>query len=173
MTTTAPTTAAAVPAAGRGPRRGPIRRIIAGSLLAGAVLAAVLPLIVFAGAAEPVITGSAMLGFAAGWAMLAVLTSRRTTQPQRWAWVPAAVLGATGVALLVTTPDDPALTAAGWLWPPLLLALAVWTGVRVRRSLTPGSGRWLLYPVVAVMAAAASPSCASGASSLHPWPARS
>ena len=41
------------------------------------------------------------------------------------------------------------------MWPPLLLALAVWMGVRVRRSLAAGSGRWLLYPVVAVMAAAA------------------
>src|SRR3712207_3300016 len=78
-----------------------------------------------------------------------------TTQPQRWAWVPAAALGATGLALLVTTPDDRALTAAGWVWPPLLLALAVWMGIRVRRSLTAGSGRWLLYPVVAVTAAAA------------------
>ena len=28
-------------------------------------------------------------------------------------------------------------------------------GVRVRRSLAAGSGRWLLYPVVAVMVAAA------------------
>ena len=31
----------------------------------------------------------------------------------------------------------------------------MWMGVRVRRSLAAGSGRWLLYPVVAVMAAAA------------------
>ena len=155
MTTTAPTATPVVSTAGRGPRRGPIRLIIAGSLLTGAVLSAVLPLVVFGAGSEAVVTGSALLGFAAGWAMLAALTSRRTTQPQRWAWVPAAALGATGVALLVTTPDDPALTATSWLWPPLLLALAVWTGVRVRRSLTPGSGRWLLYPVVAVMAAAA------------------
>ena len=42
------------------------------------MLAAVLSLIVFAGADEPVITGSALLGFAAGWAMLAVLSARMT-----------------------------------------------------------------------------------------------
>jgi pimeloyl-ACP methyl ester carboxylesterase len=155
MTTTAQTAAAAVPAAGRGPRRGPIRRIIAGSLLTGAVLAAVLPLIVFAGASEPVITGSALLGFAAGWAMLAVLSARMTDRPQRWALVPAAGLGATGLGLLVLAPDDRVLTAAGWAWPPLLLALAVWTALRIRRSLAAGRGRWLLYPVVALMAAAA------------------
>jgi pimeloyl-ACP methyl ester carboxylesterase len=155
MTTTAPTAAAAVPAAGRGPRRGPIRRIIAASLLTGTVLAAVLALVVFAGASEPVITGSALLGFAAGWVMLALLSTRMTDQPQRWALLPAAGLGATGLGLLVLAPADRVLTAVGWVWPPLLLALAVWTGVRVRRSLAAGRGRWLLYPVVAVMAAAA------------------
>jgi pimeloyl-ACP methyl ester carboxylesterase len=154
MTTTAPPTTAATPTDSREPRRGRIRLVVAGSLLTGLVLAAVLPLVVFGSGTEAVITGSALLGFSAGWAMLALLSSR-TNQPQRWAWVPAAALGATGVGLLVTAPDDPALTAAGWVWPPLLLALAGWTGVRVRRSLAAGSGRWLLYPVVAVMAAAA------------------
>jgi pimeloyl-ACP methyl ester carboxylesterase len=154
MTTTAPPSAAATPAAGQA-RRGHIRLIIAGSLLTGLLLAAVLPLVVFGSGSEAVITGSALLGFAAGWALLAGLSTRMTSQPQRWAWVPAGALGATGLALLVTTPDDPALTAAGWVWPPLLLALAVWMGIGVRRSLAAGSGRWLLYPVVAVTAAAA------------------
>ena len=154
-TVTTPTAAAAVPTTGRSTRRGPIRLIIAGSLLTGAILAAVLPLLVFAGGPEPVITGSAVLGFAAGWAMLAALTSWLTSQPQRWAWVPAASLAATGAGLLVTTPDDRTMTAVSWVWPPLLLALAVWMGTRVRRILAAGSGRWLLYPVVAVIAAAA------------------
>ena len=98
-TTTAPAATAAVSSARRGTRRGPIRLVIAGSLLTGAVLSAVLPLVVFGAGSEAVVTGSALLGFAAGWAMLAALTSRRTTQPQRWAWVPAAALGATGVAV--------------------------------------------------------------------------
>jgi pimeloyl-ACP methyl ester carboxylesterase len=153
MTTAAPTAAPVLPA-GRG-RSGPIRRIIAGSLLTGMVSAAALTLVVFAGTPEPVITASALLGFAVGWAMLAVLSVRMTDQPQRWAWVPAVGLGATGLGLLVLAPDDHVMTVAGWGWPPLLLALAVWMGVRVRRSLAAGSGRWLLYPVVAVTAAAA------------------
>jgi pimeloyl-ACP methyl ester carboxylesterase len=155
MTTTAPTAPAALSTAGSGTHRGPIRRIIAGSLLTGAVLAAVLPLLVFAGASEAVVTGSALLGFAAGWAMLALLSARMTDQPLRWAWVPAAALAATGLGLLLTAPNDRGLTAAGWVWPPLLLALAVWMGLRVHRSLAAGSGRWLLYPVVALMAVAA------------------
>jgi pimeloyl-ACP methyl ester carboxylesterase len=155
MATAVPTAAQAVPTSSRRSRRGPIRQVIAGSLLTGLGLAAVLPLVVFGNGSEAVITGSALLGFAAGWSMLAVLSTRMTSQPQRWAWVPAAALGATGLGLLVTAPDDRVLTAAGWAWPLLLLALAVWTGIRVRRSLAAGSGRWLLYPVVGVMAAAA------------------
>jgi pimeloyl-ACP methyl ester carboxylesterase len=135
--------------------KGPIRLIIAGSLLTGAILAVALPLVVSAGAREAVVTGSALLGFATGWAMLALLSARTTSQPQRWAWLPAIVLSATGLGLLLTTPGDGALAVAGWVWPPLLLALAVWTAVGVRRALTPGSGRWLLYPVVAFMAVAA------------------
>ncbi|WP_167761981.1 hypothetical protein [Blastococcus sp. CT_GayMR19] len=140
--------------AGRGSRIGAIRLVIAGALVTGPVAAAVL-ILVFAGAGEHAVTGSALLGFAVGWAMLAVLSIRMTGQPQRWALVPAAGLAATGLGLLALAPDDGALTAAGWVWPPALFALAIWMGVRVRRSLAAGSGRWLLYPVVTVMAAAA------------------
>jgi hypothetical protein len=110
MTTTTPP-AAVASTAGRASRRGPIRRVIAGSLVTGAVLAAVLTLLVFAGAPEPVITGAALLGFAVGWAVLALLSSRLTDQPQRWALVPAAGLAATGLWLLVLAPDDRVLTA--------------------------------------------------------------
>jgi pimeloyl-ACP methyl ester carboxylesterase len=119
------------------------------------MLAAVLTLLVFSGAPEHVITGWALLGSAAGWALLAALSARTTSQPQRWALVPAAGLAATGLGLLVVAPGNPGLTAAGWVWPPVLLALAVWMGVRIRRALAAGSGRWMLYPVVVVIAAAA------------------
>jgi pimeloyl-ACP methyl ester carboxylesterase len=139
----------------RNDHTGPIRRIIVGSLAAGLVAATVLTFVVFGGADEYVITGTALLGFALGWAMLAVLSMRMTDQPQRWAFVAAAGMAATGLGLLVLAPGDAGLTSAGWVWPAVLLALAIWMGFRVRRSLAAGSGRWLLYPVVAVMAAAA------------------
>lgn len=155
MTATARDHTQAATAAATAPRTGPIRRVVAGSLLAGAVFAGLLTLVVFAGAREHVITGSALLGFGAGWALLAVLSIRLTSRPQRWAFVPATGLAATGFGLLVLGPGDGALTAAGWVWPPVLLALAAWMGVRVRRALAAGHGRWLLYPVVAVTAAAA------------------
>ena len=63
----------------------PVARVIAGSLAAGAVTALLLTLVVFAGATEAVITGSMLLAFGLGWAMMAVLSDRMTTQPQRWA----------------------------------------------------------------------------------------
>ena len=45
--------------------------IVAGSIVSGVILAALLCLVVFPGAIEPVITGSALLGFGAGWVLLA------------------------------------------------------------------------------------------------------
>ena len=56
-----------------------------------------------------------------------------------------------GLVLLVAQPDDQALNTAGWVWPPVVLALAVWMVVQLRRSLS-GRVRWLLYPVVASLA---------------------
>ena len=144
-------TDAAAPAT---PPTGPIARIVAGSLTAGAMTALVLTLVVFAGGTESVITGSTLVGFGLGWALIAVLTERHTNQPQRWAAVPAAAMAATGLALLAFTPEHATMTRLGWVWPPVVLALAVWMLVRMRRALT-GRSRWLLTPVVAVLALAA------------------
>jgi pimeloyl-ACP methyl ester carboxylesterase len=138
---------AAPPAAAKS---GPVARIIAGSLAAGAATALVLSLVVFAGATESVITGSVLAAFGFGWALIATLTSRYTTRPQHWAVVPAAFMGATGVALLVFAPGYGAMTWLSWVWPPVVLAMAVWMFVQVRRSVTT-AGRWMLIPVVAVL----------------------
>jgi pimeloyl-ACP methyl ester carboxylesterase len=134
------------------PRRGRIGLVIATSLLIGAVAALVLDVVVFAGAREHVITGTALLGFALGWGLLALWSGRRTSQPQQWALVPAAFLGLSGVALLLLTPSDRALTLLGWVWPPALLALAGWMVNQARRSLFSWSRVWLIYPVCAVTA---------------------
>ncbi len=53
----------------------------------------VLTLVVFAGGTESVITGSLLVGFGFGWALIAALTSRYTNRPQRWALVPATAMG--------------------------------------------------------------------------------
>jgi pimeloyl-ACP methyl ester carboxylesterase len=134
-------------------QRRPAGGTIVASVVAGAVAALVLVLVVFAGGTEAVITGAMLLGFGFGWALMATLTVRRTQQPQRWAVVPAVAMGATGIALVVFSPGNQAMTALNWVWPPLLAALSGWMFVRMRRSVT-GKARWVLTPVIAVLALA-------------------
>ena len=140
--------------------------IVAGSLLAGLVAALALVAGPFAGGREPVITGAILLGFAVGWALLAVLSVRVTDRPQRWAAVPAAAMAITGAGLIVLAPDAAALTALGWVWPPLLLALVVWMTVHSRRQPSSRLQPWMLYPVFGVLALAA----IGGA--MRPWATR-
>jgi pimeloyl-ACP methyl ester carboxylesterase len=132
------------------PKPGPVGRIIAGSLGAGVGAALVLSLVVFAGGTESVITGSMLIGFGFGWALIAALTSRHTNRPQRWAFVPAGFMGVTGLVLVVFAPGSGGMTWLSWVWPPAVAAMAVWMVVQVRRSVT-GTGRWMLIPVVAVL----------------------
>jgi pimeloyl-ACP methyl ester carboxylesterase len=131
------------------PRRGRIGWIVASSLCLGVVAALVLVLVVAAGAAEHVVIGTALLGFALGWAVLAVLSERLTDQPQRWTTTPAAVLGVSGGALLLLAPGERAMTALGWVWPPVLFVLAVWMAGRARRSLHSWTRAWLIFPICA------------------------
>ncbi|SDR89138.1 alpha/beta hydrolase fold [Friedmanniella luteola] len=130
--------------------RRPAGRTIVASAVAGAVAALVLALVVFDGGTEATITGALLLGFGFGWALMAVLTVCRTRQPQRWAVVPAVALGFTGAALVVLEPGDQTLTASTWVWPPLMVALAGWMVVQVRRSVT-GRARWVLAAAIAVL----------------------
>jgi pimeloyl-ACP methyl ester carboxylesterase len=57
-----------------------------------------------------------------------------------------------GLGLMVFAPDESTLRALAWVWPPALGALVVWMFVRMRRDL-PRRGRWLLTPVLVVLAA--------------------
>lgn len=132
-------------------RRGRIGWIVAASLVVGAAAALVLIALVFAGAREHVITGMALLGFALGWGLLALL-SRRTDQPQRWALVPAAFFAVSGIALLLFAPGDEVITVLGWVWAPALFILAVWMLIRAHRHLVTWTRAWLIYPVCAVTA---------------------
>ena len=135
------------------PRRRGVTTVIAASLATGATTALVLTTVVFGGATESVITGAALVAFGVGWALLAVLSERLTTQPQRWAAVPAVTMTPAGLALLAFTPGDAAMTSLSWVWPPVVLGLTVWISVQVRRSLT-GRGRLVLAPVLAALAVA-------------------
>lgn len=142
-------TDAAPPAA---PRRVPVAAAIATSLAGGILAALTLTLLVFPSATESVMTGSILLAFGLGWALMSVLTARYTAQPQSWTRVPAAYLGISGLGLLAWAPDNAALTAVNWAWPPVTFVLVVWMFRRMRRDLH-GRGRWLVVPVLAVLVA--------------------
>ena len=131
-------------------RRGHIGWIMAGSLVTGLVVGLLLVAAPFIPAEEGELTGALLCGFALGWAMLAVLSVRFTDQPQRWAVAPALFLGLSGLLLLVFGSGIQGVLS--WIWPPALLALAVWMIVRARGQLRSRSRRWLLYPVIALMA---------------------
>ena len=135
------------------PRR-PTRRhvlVVAASLIVGFLLPILLAIGPASGGGESRMTGSALLGWGVGWALIALLSTRFTDHPQRWALVPAGVLSVTGIALIGLAPGAPAMDQLSWVWPVPILVLAVWLAMRVRRDVQGGS-RWLLYPVVGVLA---------------------
>jgi pimeloyl-ACP methyl ester carboxylesterase len=134
------------------PRAGRIGWIVAGSLATGFVAALLLVAAPFIQEQENDVTGAVLWGFALGWAMLAVVSVRFSDQPQRWAVVPAVFMGVAG--LLLVAFGAGVNDALRWVWPPALLALAVWMTVQVHRQLRSHTRRWLLYPVIAMMALA-------------------
>jgi pimeloyl-ACP methyl ester carboxylesterase len=130
-------------------------KIVGSSLLGGIASAVTLVAGPFAGGSEATITGAILIGFAIGWALLAVLSSRFGGGSHRWAVVPAAALGLSGGSLVTLTPDAQALHTLGWIWPPLLLGLVFWMTAQTRRERPARRSRWLLYPVFTVMALSA------------------
>jgi len=128
-------------------RKGRVGLIVAGSLITGFVVALVLVIGPFGGAQEHLIMGTALLGWALGWALLAVLSIRWSDQPQRWAVVPAALMALAGASFLVFRPDANAMNLLGWIWPLALIALAVWMTVQARRTLRSITRRLILYPL--------------------------
>jgi pimeloyl-ACP methyl ester carboxylesterase len=121
-------------------------------LLAGFVAAAGLVAAPFVGTRENAVTGAVLLGFAVGWALLAMLSMRWSDQPQRWAFAPAGFMAASGVVLVVGS--QALVHVLDWVWPPALLALVVWMISRARRRLHSRTRRWVLYPVFAALVVA-------------------
>lgn len=120
---------------------------IVGGLLAGiAVVALVVP-----GAEEHLVTGSLLVVFGLGWASLALLSDRFADRPQQWARVPAAFMLSAGLGLLVLAPGRGVMDALGWLWPPALAVLGVWSIRQARQHLDSRTRPWLVYPVCAVL----------------------
>src|SRR5215207_3051178 len=130
-------------------RAGHIGRIVAGSLATGLIAALLLVAAPFISPEENDVTGAVLCGFAGGWGMLAILSTRYTDQPQRWAAAPALFMGSGG--LLLIGFGSSVREVLNWVWPPVLLALVVWMFLRARRQLHSRSRPWLLYPVLAVL----------------------
>jgi pimeloyl-ACP methyl ester carboxylesterase len=129
-----------------------IGSIVALSMAAGLIVAVALVAAPFIPASENVLIGVVLLGFALGWALLAVLSTRFSDQPQRWAAAPAAFMALVGLGSF--SGSAAVHTVLSWVWPPVLFALVVWMIVKVRRQVRSRSARWLLYPVLAVLAIA-------------------
>ncbi|HET6626729.1 MAG TPA: alpha/beta hydrolase [Nocardioidaceae bacterium] len=123
---------------------------MAGSLAAGFAAAVILPFLPVTTVDGNFSTAMVLIGFALGWALLAVLSTRLTDQPQRWAVAPA-IFMALGAVLLLVAPDS-VVDALGWVWPPALLALVVWVWARAGSELHSRTRVWLLNPVLVVLA---------------------
>ncbi len=138
---------------GTGPsRKGHIGWIVAGSLATGVLAALLLGTAPFIPATESSVNGAVLLGFALGWAMLAVLSVRFTDQPQKWAAVPALFMGLGGFLLLAF--GSPMREVLAWVWPPVMLASTVWMIIQANRQLRSRAGRFMLYPLTALLALA-------------------
>ena len=131
-------------------REGRIGLIVAASLAAGLVAAVALIAAPFISARENILTGVVLLAFALGWGLLAVLSTRFSSQPQRWAAAPAVFLAVAGLISLLP-PGAVVQDVFGWVWPPVLFGLVVWMFIRIRRQLRSRGARWLLYLVLAVL----------------------
>ena len=153
MTTTARTTPTEVATSSSATRVGPMGRITFASMATGVVGAAGLVFGVVPDASEARDIGAVLLAFAAGWAMLAFLTTRKTTRPQRWAYVPAAVMATSGLVLAAINPGEPTMTNLSWVWAPAMMVLGVWVWRQTRRTM-PGRSRLFVYPVATAMALA-------------------
>ena len=132
---------------------GPLGRIIVTSLGTGVLAAAALTFAFLPDASEATTVGSALAAFGAGWGMLAWLSTRLTTRPQRWAYVPTVALATSGLALLASNPGEPTMTSLAWVWAPALVLLGSWITLRTRQNI-PGRRSLLIYPVTFAMVAA-------------------
>jgi hypothetical protein len=133
------------------PQKGHIGLIVLGAIASGLLLGLLLVLVVFAGGPEHEIIGAALFALGSGFVLLALGSSRVTTQPQPWALRPG--LGSTlaGLAVLALAPGQRLLDLAGWVWPVLLAMLVASSFRGARRSLDNWSRRVLLYPALFVL----------------------
>ena len=127
--------------------------IVTGCLIGGLVAALAVVVGPVAGAQEHVITGTVLLTFSAGWALLATLSMLQTEQPQQWAFALAGFMALAGAALLVFAPSGVVIDALGWgLAAALSCASSLEQVVQVHRHLHSRTRYWVVYPLLSVYA---------------------
>src|SRR3954463_14680048 len=98
---TAPPSVEPAPPAAPEPRRMRVGPVVLASLAAGFAAAGILPFLPARRGGGSFATAMDLFGLAVGWARWAVLSTRSTDQPQRWALVPAVVMAVAAVLLPV------------------------------------------------------------------------
>src|SRR3954449_4805098 len=146
---TAPPSVEPVPPAAPEPRRMRVGPVVLASLAAGFAAAVILPFLPAGRVDDSFATAMVLFGFAVGWALLAVLSTRFTDQPQRWALVPAVVMAV--AAVLLPVARDASADVLRWVWPPAVLVLAVWVWIRAKRDLHSRTRVWALNPVLVIL----------------------
>src|SRR4051812_31230487 len=146
---TAPPSVDPVPPAAPEPRRMRVGTVVLASLAAGFAAAVILPFLPAGTVDDSFATAMVLFGFTLGWTLLAVLSTRFTDQPQRWAVAPAVVMAAAAVLLLVA--PDASAGVLRWVWPPAVLVLVIWVWIRAKRDLHSRTRQWLLNPVLVIL----------------------
>ena len=99
--------------------------MVPGGILLGIGFGSFLTDNVFWAVAEPARGGFFLIGLAAGFASITVLTTIFTRQPHVWALIPATILALIGGALLTGNSAQAILTLLGTYWPVLLILFGV------------------------------------------------
>ncbi len=106
--------------------------IIPGGILGGIGLGIVLMEGPLAGLAEPAQGATFLLAFAAGWALISLLSKFTAGAFQWWPLIPAAVLGLIGGLLVAGETGLQVLKVIGYAWPVALIAAGAWIILRKR-----------------------------------------
>lgn len=106
--------------------------VIPGGILGGIGLGIVLLEGPLAGLSEPAQGAIFLLAFAAGWLLIALLSTMTTSGFQWWPLIPAAVLGLIGGLLVAGEAGLQVLKVIGFAWPVALIAAGAWIVLRKR-----------------------------------------
>ena len=100
--------------------------IIPGGILAGIGLGAFLVELPFLSLSETTQGGLFLVAFAAGWALITLLSPLTCDRFAWWPLIPGGILAAVGVILLIGGFGLKLLTLIGFAWPLLLLGAGVY-----------------------------------------------